>query len=65
MARKKEVEEVVDAALPTPEDAVVETPTETVEELPSEPAVETVEEVVEEKTEIQVIPLSAKNKCRQ
>ena len=57
MARKKEVEEVVDAILPTPEDAVVETPTETI--------VETIEEVVEEKSEPQVITLGQRNKCRQ
>lgn len=57
MARKKEVEEVVDATLPTPEETVIETPTETI--------VETVEEVVEEKSEPQVITLGQRNKCRQ
>lgn len=59
MARKKEVEEVVDAALPTPEETVIETPTETVEEVAA------VEEVVEEKSEPQVITLGQRNKCRQ
>lgn len=57
MARKKEVEEVVDATLSTPEETVIETPTETI--------VETVEDVVEEKSEPQVITLGQRNKCRQ
>jgi hypothetical protein len=58
MARKKEVEEVVDAALPTPEETVIETPTEA--------PVETVEEVVDEAPKVaQVVTLGQRNKARQ
>lgn len=63
MARKK-AEDVVIDELPsieeTQEQPTVEE-TAVVEEVAQEPTVE----VVEEKNEPQVIPLSAKNKCRQ
>lgn len=57
MARKTTPEVIIADAVEPNVDAVVETPTEQ--------TVETVEEVVEEKSEPQVITLGQRNKCRQ
>lgn len=57
MARKTTPEVIIADAVEPNVDAVVETPTE--------PTVESVEEVVEEKSEPQVITLGQRNKCRQ
>jgi len=60
MARKKDVNEVVDAALlPTPEEVIVS-------ENPIESPAETVEEVVDEAPKVaQVVTLGQRNKARQ